>query len=532
VEKEGCRASSLELGKDDLPHISYGKTIEDRDLLHYARWTGSAWEIERVNNDRSIAPHISFVLDEDGFPHIGYSIPRYLAYTYRTDAGWKVESAAPDQGGYRSHISLAVDEEGAPHICNVTEESLLKCVHRIDGDWISETLDDVGGIDGAVSLALDEHGRYHVSYFDEDDLAIKYALWKDNAWDIQDVERGEGFAGWNTSLVLDEDDHPHISYYGRIGDSFFLKYARWTGSVWDIQVVDTSGDSGVFGNTSLALDGDGHPHIAYTTRTYDDLSGGLRYAHWTGSEWDIQVVDSGVKSVSLALDEHGYPHIVYSKEDNNKYLYTIYTYWTGSEWGVQILHEIHDPFSISLSLALDGNGYPHLGYIRRDEDGSNLRHAYWTGNKWDAQIVDGNADAVSLALDGDGHPHVCYRVSSGRPPYSENLKYARWTGSVWDIQTVVAGLDQSTNSYTSLALDEHDRPHISYSNHVANPSRTDLRYAHWTGSEWDIQVVDGAGDVGWHNSLALDASGRPHISYLDQDNWNLKYAHLSGTEEQ
>ena len=76
---------------------------------------------------------------------------------------------------------------------------------------------------------------------------------------------------------------------------------------------------------------------------------------------------------------------------------------------------------------------------------------------------------------------------------------------------------------TSLALDASGRPHISY----LDSTNKDLKYAFYDGSGWQIQTVDSAGEVGEHNSLALDASGQPHISYYDGtfgDAGNLKYA--------
>ncbi|MEM2619169.1 MAG: hypothetical protein QW356_06770 [Candidatus Hadarchaeales archaeon] len=93
--------------------------------------------------------------------------------------------------------------------------------------------------------------------------------------------------------------------------------------------------------------------------------------------------------------------------------------------------------------------------------------------------------------------------------------------SVWEIQTVdpVGGL-----SHTSIALDPSGRPHMSYRG--ANC----LKYAHWNGSSWEIYTIDPiAGDSFYENPMALDSSGRPHISYFDSTNKCLKYAHWNGS---
>ena len=75
-------------------------------------------------------------------------------------------------------------------------------------------------------------------------------------------------------------------------------------------------------------------------------------------------------------------------------------------------------------------------------------------------------------------------------------------------------------AYTSLALDPSGRPHGSYHDW----DNEDLKYAYYDGTAWWKEVLDSAGTVGEYNSLALDAQGRPHISYYDATLGDLKYA--------
>ena len=98
----------------------------------------------------------------------------------------------------------------------------------------------------------------------------------------------------------------------------------------------------------------------------------------------------------------------------------------------------------------------------------------------------------------------------------------------WHIETVDSGGDVGRDN--SLELDGSGYPHISY---AANPGtgNEDLRYAYWDGAVWHIETVDNGGgeDVGRSSSLALDTAGHPHISYQDAHNNDLKYARWDGS---
>ncbi|MGH3132798.1 MAG: hypothetical protein ACRDNY_03485, partial [Gaiellaceae bacterium] len=122
---------------------------------------------------------------------------------------------------------------------------------------------------------------------------------------------------------------------------------------------------------------------------------------------------------------------------------------------------------------------------------------------------------TSLALDGDGHPHISYQdFTTGA------LKYARFDGTSWQLETVDTGF---VGFWNSLALDGDGHPHISYHD-LSDFTTGDLRYARFDGTSWQLETVDGDGDVGRFTSLALDDAGNPHISYYDDTNDALKHA--------
>jgi hypothetical protein len=80
-------------------------------------------------------------------------------------------------------------------------------------------------------------------------------------------------------------------------------------SAWYIETVDSEGDVG--DHTSVTLDANGHPHIAYRDKTNADA----KYAAWNGTSWEIRRLQAGTSCAgdgtypSVALDGSGQAHI-------------------------------------------------------------------------------------------------------------------------------------------------------------------------------------------------------------------------------
>ncbi len=265
---------------------------------------------------------------------------------------------------------------------------------------------------------------------------------------------------------------------------------------------------------NLQLDTQGLPHITY---------GGdhLYYAWYDGTAWRHETADRsrGVgQYAALALSASGQPHISYydGLNGNLKYAYRDNVGWhseTIDTGGADT------DTGLYTSIAVDSNGYSHISYY--DITNRDLKYAFEGAAGWVIETPDSVGDVggyTSLALGPDLEPQISYcRLQYESSQYvCDALKHAAHGDAGWQVEIV----DEEeypgdhAGAYNSLVIDGTGQPHISYGawNGVLG-SR--LKYAYQDAEGWHIEVV-GTGSSGfYYTSLSLDGDGYPHISYYD-----------------
>lgn len=238
-------------------------------------------------------------------------------------------------------------------------------------------------------------------------------------------------------------------------------------------------------------------------------------------EWLIETVDSGSETElcpSLALDSSNHPHLsyIYSASSNS---YLKYAYYNGSLWQTEVVDDLHA--SCNTSLALDGLGRPHIGYMS-GQTPSALEYAHYDGTIWHTETIDPVSCTLglSLALDTAGRPHISYTDCA-----DNRLKYAYYDDVSWQI-LIVESMPQGVIGNTSLALNASGNPRIAYCSYDVYYNRCDyLKYAWYDGTAWFSETVASFGGFGGDVDLVLDGLDRPHISY-EGPQACLSYAYL------
>jgi hypothetical protein len=217
----------------------------------------------------------------------------------------------------------------------------------------------------------------------------------------------------------------------------------------------------------------------------------------------------------MVCENDGTLHVAYRGGMYAPYPFLGYAWRDGSAWHVEHFQTSYYPGPPSLAV---GEGHvPHVAYGRMMGT-QVLLHAWRPAAGWQFELVaELLAGEPDIALDDSGHVHAAYSESGD---FSEVLVYgvkgaSGWTSDSLDVDTDILGA-----LAPSLALDAGGDPHISY---VRTDDQT-LWYAWKSGRGWSFEAVSQVGSGLSVSSLRVDQNGIAHIAWWDEGADAVMYA--------
>lgn len=306
----------------DKAHIVYFDYIHGN--LKHAEEGPDGWIVETVDQEGTVGQYLSIAKDEK----------KRLYLSYRDQGKNRLKMAILDGGKWTFEIvdkdpfasldtSICVDAFGRIHISYYDfAQGYLKLATRFEGQWKIEIVDDgqkrSNTVGGFSSLKVDSHGRIHISYIDAQNGLLKYAVKEQDGWNIEVADDSEMVSNF-TSLALDQEGNPYISYtVDKMPNKPDLWLAHRVGDKWAVELVDTEEVAGNY--NSIALNHHSHIYISYSAMKKLKLANNIK------GYWDFEYIDTGgtVAYTSLSIDADQMPHIAYyDKESGVKYAHRI-----------------------------------------------------------------------------------------------------------------------------------------------------------------------------------------------------------------
>jgi hypothetical protein len=336
----GGQYSSLEIDAAGLPVIShYDPGAGDLRLVHCASATcgGIGNSLVTVDGTNNVGRYSSLELDASGNPVISYQDVDQLdlkvvrcgdAYCGSGNVFASPDASVTSSTGLYSSLALNGSGNAVVSYFQVPLDNLR--IVRCDNAACSSRSLQIADTDVIVgshsSITLDAFGNPVVSYYDESDADLKviHCVNSDcsgGGHSIQSVDGTLSDVGKYTSIVLDSEGYPVVSYYDETNDNLKVLHCGdpncSAGNT--ITSPDTSGDTGL--HTSIALDSSGRPVVASYNATTTALRV-LRCGDETCSAGNSnQTPDSaGVvgQYASLALNSAGNPVVSYYDATNGE----------------------------------------------------------------------------------------------------------------------------------------------------------------------------------------------------------------------
>lgn len=335
-----------------------------------------SWRVDDIGQGTKPA----ITVNDDGIPSVSYMLEAFGGYVMNAqlfEGGWSVTTVA--EGYFYGPLDVDTGPDGLPriawhdHQANTFQPNLGDVEYAAlgaDGVWKRKTLFDRGHDGWDTRLFIDDNGTVHVSAIDPVEFGGSgveyYQLTSDTAEPIvEQVGSGPQTYRWATSVAADGNGRVYVTYYDQ--DQNDLVVAVRAGGEWTRETVDSVGSAGVFNDVMVGPGG--RLHVSYVTLG-NGSNGTVKYATRGTDETEWVITDiaeltaitlgfEGARNItSIDVAPDGNPWIAFGDESR-----TSLAVFDGTEWAIEDI-ETSDDQGLQVSLAIDSDGRPHIGFFR------------------------------------------------------------------------------------------------------------------------------------------------------------------------
>ncbi len=499
------------LGTDGLPRIVY-VDLTNQDLVYVAPST-KGWMYSVVAEDVDYESPPNIAIDGDGNPHITWV---YIAgnggqgiHYARVDGSfWLVSATGISISGY----DLAVTGDGQPIIV-ARHFADLHISRLIDEVWHLEVLEGYYTIQNSPAAIVDRDDRLHIvcGVRGSGVNDLRYVVSQGDDWLVEDACPGFGYP----SIALDGEGHPHVTanYYSRI---FYARRDPTAG--WISEIAEDTTQVEI--RTAIAVAPDGTVGVLHSIN--DSAEFGVREKG--ANNWYNTALDVGAavgEYPILRLDSAECVHILFTDDTHDKIIYKI-SDSAGLNWTTEYLDIIPlDPF---MGLAIDQDDRPHVALSATENKA--LLYGIKTDTGWQYETVEADlqygVSHLCLELDQANIPHLAYFDD-----YTNDLKYAIRGPSGWVITTITTEYESADS--IALAIDPDGHAHL-LAGLIGGSWWYMFRYASNALGDWfDIQLDPVASCHAGSAAIAI-VSDTVHALYADQMVFGLRHAWFTNHE--
>ena len=308
-------------------------------------------------------------------------------------------------------------------------------------------------------------------------------------------------------------------------------------SGWEYALVHSTEFTGWCGHTfpsmDIALDGEGHPHIAFTIQ-YTDWSctsegSWVVYYTFDGTDWSGDILYSFIEPTggiehpelcAIDVDDSGNPHVVYTTNQGTEVHHV--TRDDQGDWTDTLVYTITPAglYVVSIDTALDRDGNPRLAYLRDNYDNIGYRYRDGAGD-WQSTplYTDYLGDQASLSLAvaqaGDDLSFVAYRNET-----DDTLEMAYGHDGGWTQVAVTSGGTWEATGFSASIVVHPDGQQLGIGHIAAGPPPNIILYyssADCPTCPWSDSAILIDSDLGAYVSIGLDGEEGLHFSYYMPD---------------